>query len=205
MSVQESSKPIPAPPEGITDPDQIAGGEERWTECPLKDCKRNPELLYEDFYLRGMRSNRLMCSKCAVRVEMGYMAREEVKKADDKFFKGTQSDNLITFGVMFAGSLAVNTIMFLVGFWYLALLLGAGAGAGIATFARRLAKGRVTRQMPYFAIGGIVVGALLAPSAFFFLRTGFFIFNPAMAFNITGIITTVAMGSGAWGVFMRKI
>jgi|GEM_PF-1031754 len=205
MSEVNNQKPMPVPPAGVTDPDQIAGGEERWAECPLRDCKRNPDLLYEDFYLRGIRSNRLMCSACAVRVEMGYMAREEVKKADDRFFQGSQLDNLITLGIMFAGSVVVNVAMFFIGFWYLAILFGAGAGAAIATFARRMSKGRVTRQMPYFAIAGIVAGALLAPTLYFLVTLQIFIFDLALAFNISSIIASVAMASGAWGVFMRRI
>lgn len=205
MSEINNQKPMPAPPAGVTDPDQIAGAEDRWANCPLKDCKRNPDLLYEDFYLRGIRSNRLMCSACAVRVEMGYMAREEVKKADDRFFQGTQLDNMVTLGVMFAGSVVVNTIMFFIGFWYLAILFGGGAGAAIATFARRLAGKRVTREMPYFAIAGIVAGALLAPTIYYLLTFKIFIFDLTLAFNISSIIASIAMASGAWGVFMRRI
>ncbi|MGB7337257.1 MAG: hypothetical protein WBC91_00080 [Phototrophicaceae bacterium] len=200
---QETAKAILPVPADVTDPDQIAGGEDRWVNCPLKDCKRDADLLYEDFYLRDIRSNRLMCSSCAVRVEMGYMAREEVKKSDDRFFQGTQLDNIIVFGVMVAGSVAVNAFMLVIGFWYLALFLGAGVGATLATFARRLVQGRVTRQMPYFAIAGIVIGALFAPTVYFLLSFGVFIFSPS--FNISIIIASVAMGSGAWGIFLRRI
>lgn len=202
---EQPAKTMPAPPEHVTDPDQIANGQDRWENCPLKDCKRNPELLYEDFYLRDIRSNRLLCSACAVRVEMGYMAREEVRKTDDKFFKGTQTDNLIAMGVMFAGSLVVNAFMLVIGFWFLAFFVGGGAGAALATFARRLAQGRVTRQMPYFAIAGIVLGALLAPTVYFLLSTGIFFFSLAAVFNFSILIASGTMASAAYGIFRRRI
>lgn len=203
MSQNNTNTILPVPAD-ITDPDQIAGGEDRWANCPLKDCKRDADLLYEDFYLRGIRSNRLMCSQCAVRVEMGYMAREEVKKSDDRFFTGSQADNAIVFGVMLAGSIVANVIMLFIGFWILAIFLGAGVGATIATYARRLAQGRITRQMPYYAIAGIVVGALLAPTVYIFLTFGFLTFAPTFNIFIT-LVTSVAMGSGAWGIFLRRI
>ncbi len=205
MAVQEQPKPIPPPPADITDSDQIANGQIRWDECPLKDCKKNPELLYEDFYLRGIRSNRLLCSACAVRVEMGYMAREEVRKADDKFFKGTQADNLIALGIMFVGSLVVNALMLVIGFWFLAFFVGGGAGAALGSFARRFSKGRVTRQMPFFAIAGIILGAVLAPTVYFLLSTGIFFFSLAAVFNLSILIASGAMASAAYGIFRRRI
>ena len=198
-------KPIPAPPADVTDPDDLANGEDRWVNCPLKDCKNDPALLYEDFYLRGIRSDRLLCSACAVRVEMGYMAREEVRKHDDKFFQGSQIDNIITLGVMFAGSLVANALMFAFGFWILAIFVGGAIGAGLATFARRLTKGRVTRQMPYFAIAGIILGAILAPSIYIFVSFGVLVFNFASIFSLAILVTSGTMAFSAWGVFLRRI
>ncbi|MEL6405987.1 MAG: hypothetical protein AAFR81_16575 [Chloroflexota bacterium] len=205
QSVQTPNETMPPPPEGVTDVDRIAGAEDRWANCPLKDCKRDPELLYQDFYLRGIRSNRLLCSACAQRVEMGYMAREEVRKSDDRFFTGSQADNLLVAGVMFAGSVLANALMLVIGFWFLAFFVGGAVGAGLAGFARRLTKGRVTRQMPYFAMGGIVLGALIAPTLYFLVRFGVFFFDIGSAFNLSIIICSGMMASGAWGIFLRRI
>ncbi|MEM9951676.1 MAG: hypothetical protein AAF846_08760 [Chloroflexota bacterium] len=181
----------PPPPAEITDADQIAAGEERWQECPLKDCKRDVDLLYEDFYLRGIRSNRLMCSKCAVRVEMGYMAREEVCKSDDRFFQGTQRDNLVVLGVMFVASLIANVISSFVWF-YFAFLIGGGAGGAAAPFARRLAGKRVTRQMHLVGGVGIAAGAIVA-----------YLFIVPNLFSI--VICSFSMGAAAWGILQRRI
>ncbi len=189
---EQTVNPIPAAPEGITDPEQIAGGEERWAECPLKDCKRNPELLYEDFYLRGMRSNRLLCSKCAVRVEVGYMAREEVKKADDKFFTASTFDDVIVLGLMLFASLAANALAIFLPSFYIELFLGGAIGAGAAALARELTQNRVSRETQYWGIAGIIIGAL------FPLYIGRWA-------RIDILICTGAMIGASWGIFLRRI
>lgn len=208
MSEQKSinDNPIPPPPEGVTDSDQIEAGEERWQECPLKDCKRNPELLYSDFYLRDIRTNRLMCSACAVRVEMGYMAREVVKKSDDKFFQGSQMDDLIVFGLMFVASLISAIISQLLGFFFLIpFMIGSAIGGSAAIMSRRLTQRRVSRRTPYFGLAGIVIGAMLAGPLFFFFQTGFLLFDSRLIFNFDSILSAVGMGMASWGIFMRRI
>src|SRR6187402_497346 len=137
---EEKIKPIPAAPVGITDPEQLAAAEERWANCPLSSCKRNTNLLYEDFYLRDIRTNRLMCSACAVRAKMGYMAREVIRASDDRFFTGNQSHNLIVLGVMAGAALLAGfASIFVGGFgfygYYFAFIVGGaigGAGAALA-------------------------------------------------------------------------
>lgn len=186
--------PIPAPPEGITDSEQIAGGEERWTECPLKDCKRNPELLYSDFYLRSIRSNRLMCTACVVRAPTGYMAREEARQHDDKFFQGTQLDNARTFGIMLVASVIANIIASFIPFFYFAFLIGGAAGGFAAPLARRLSGGRSTREQHYIGAGGIIIGAIIA----LYIPIGFL--TP-----LDMIACSAGLGMTAWGVLQRKI
>lgn len=147
---EQPAKTIPAPPEHIIDPEQLAGGEDRWANCPLNDCKRNTDLLYEDFYLRGMRSDRLLCSKCAVRVEVGYMAREEVRKADNKFFQASTVDDLIVLGLMFFASLVGNALAVFIPSFYVELFLGGAIGAGAASLTRTITEGRVSRETHYW-------------------------------------------------------
>lgn len=210
MSEEPLQTMPPAPEEGI-DPDRVAAAEERWEACPLRDCKRKPELLYEDFYLRDVRTNRLMCSACAVRTEVGYLAREVVKASDDRFFQGTLRDDLLIFLVTLALSTVVNALMLLIGFWLLGFIVGGAAGAGIARLARRLTQRRVSRNSAWVAIGGLVVGALLSPipRAVFGGYVAVFFIEPSVwlgqALNLTVIITTVAMAMTAYGIFMRRI
>jgi len=201
----KNETPMPAPPDANIDPDQIEGAEERWQECPLRDCKRNPELLYEDFYLRDVRTNRLMCSACAVRTEVGYLAKEVVKASDDRFFSGSIRDDLIVLGLMFVGSLIAHTISLFIPLFYLSFFIGGGIGGAIAPFARRITGRRVTRQTQYFAAGGILLGFLLAPSAWFLLQFGVLYFSLDALINISLILCAVGMISVAWGVFLRRI
>lgn len=191
---EQTAKPIPAPPEGISDPEQIEGGEERWTECPLKDCKQNPELLYADFYLRSIRSNRLMCSACVVRSQTGYMAREEAKHHDDKFFQGTQVDNARTFGIMLLASVIANIVASFIPFFYFAFLIGGAAGGFAAPLARRLSGGRSTREQHYVGAAGIAIGAIIA----YMQPIGYL--TP-----IDLIACSIGLGMTAWGVLQRKI
>lgn len=183
---------IPAPPDTISDPDQLAGGEERWENCPLNDCKRHPDLLYEDFYLRGMRSNRLLCSNCAVRVEIGYMAREEVRKADDKFFKGSTLDDVIVLGLMFFASLVGNALAIFVPSFYIELFLGGAIGAGAAGLTRTITEGRVSRETHYWGTAGIIAGAIIA-----------LLFGRWALVSI--VICTGSMIAASWGIFLRRI
>lgn len=207
-------KPLPPPPVEDIDPDQIELAQERWTECPLRDCKRDPNLLYEDFYLRGIRSNRLMCTACAVHTEVGYMAREVVKKADDRFFEGSNLDYVIQFAVIAGLSLVINTIMQSIPIWFLGFFIGGGAGMFIGRTARRLSGGRIGRQSANLAIGATIVGALLSPFTWalfqggglfvsFLLSDLSFYFNVLFDFGV--IITTAIMAGTIYGIFMRRI
>lgn len=163
----EEVQPPPPPPEDVTDSDQIAAGEERWQACPLNDCKRNNDLLYEDFYLRGIRTNRLMCSACAVRMEVGYVAREIAKAQDDKFFTGTRMDYVIVFFTTLLMSFAVNTALLLLDYWFVGVVLGFGAGWLISIVAKRLTKGRLGRHSPKIAIAGVISGFIGSPPVLF--------------------------------------
>lgn len=202
----KNEEPMLPVPEGVTDPDQIAGAAERWQECPLNDCKHNPDLLYADFYLRGIRSNRLMCGACAVRVEMGYMAREVVRKSDDKFFQGSQMDNGIVLGVMIGASLVSAILSQMLGFFFIIpFMIGSAIGGSAAVLSRNLTERRVTRQTPYIGIAGIVIGAIIAGPLYFLFQTGYFIIDPRVIFNFDVVISSAGMAMVSWGIFMRRI
>jgi len=216
----KQENPMPEPPEGVTDPDRIEGAQERWQECPLRDCKRKPELLYEDFYLRDIRTNRLMCNACAVRTEVGYLAREVVKASDDRFFKGTNTDYLITFFVTLTGGLAVNLLMLFIGAiglgffsFIIAFVIGGSAGAFIGRMGRRFTEGRIGRRSAEVAIAGLIVGAFFAPAVFLIFQTGlqviaFLLAQPQVYFqffNLSLLIVTGVMAAAVWGVYQRRI
>jgi hypothetical protein len=200
---EEQIKPLPAAPIGVTDPEQISAAEERWENCPLRDCKRNNTLLYEDFYLRDIRTNRIMCSACAVRAEMGYMAREVIKASDDRFFQGTQLDNLIVFGVMLVAGAIGAAISFMVWF-YFAFIIGGAIGGVATTLARKLSGRRVTRQIQYFGVAGVIAGSVLAIFGYSIMSQ-----IPFEYLFTSSILSVGASAAGilaaAWGVLLRRI
>jgi hypothetical protein len=201
----KNDKPMPPPPIDPIDPDRVAGALERWEQCPLRDCKRDANLLYADFYLRDMRTNRLMCTACTVRTDAGYMAKEVVRASDDRFYTGNITSDAILFGAMLGGSIVANIIAMFVPFFYFTFIIGSAIGGGLAIQARRMSGKKVTRQSHYFGTGGIILGALITPTLWFFFQTGIFYFSPAMIFNINTLACTAGMIMAAWGVFLRRI
>ena len=200
---EEKIKPIPAAPVGITDPEQLAAAEERWANCPLSTCKRNTNLLYEDFYLRDIRTNRLMCSGCAVRAEMGYMAKEVLRASDDRFFQGNQAHNFIVFGVMAAAGTIAGLISFVLGF-YFSFFAGGAIGATGAALARRLTARKVTREMHYFGAAGIIAGCFLAIVLYsMFYRIPLEIIFAGALINVG--VAAAGMFAAAWGILLRRI
>lgn len=205
--------PLPPAPDGVTDPDRLEGAAERWEHCPLKDCKRDMDLLYADFYLRDIRTDRLLCSACVVRTEIGYQAKEVVREFDNRFFDAKTTDYIITFAAVGALGLAVNALAMVIGFWFLSIFIGGAAGTFIGQQARRLTGKRIGRQSAYVATGAAITSALLAPIALGIVRGygAIFFIQPSAYFSGLGIINlslwlcAVPMASAIYGIFMRRI
>lgn len=203
--------PLPPAPEGVTDPDRLEAAVERWEHCPLRDCKHDMDLLYADFYLRDIRTDRLLCKACAVRTEVGYQAKEVVREFDKRFFEGTNTDYIITFAGIAAMSLFVNALAMVVGFWFLSLIIGGAAGTFIGQQARRLTGKRIGRYSAYVAVAATITGALLAPVAqaigggyvgiFFAAPSIYFQF----LFNLSLWLCAIPMASSIYAIFMRRI
>lgn len=203
---EEQLKPLPAAPAGVTDPEQFGAAEERWEKCPLRDCKKNNELLYEDFYLRDIRTNRLMCSACAVRAEMGYMAREVLRASDDRFFQGDQTHNFIVLGVMTAAGIVSGLLVSLVAFIYFSFIIAGAVGAAGASLARRMTSRKVTRQMHYFGGAGIVLGSFIGVALYGLFRGIPLEFILSSGYGIFDVVISIAgMFVAAWGILMRRI
>jgi hypothetical protein len=202
------------PPSNVEpiDLEQLSAAEERWTTCPLSACKRDTALLYEDFYLRDIRTNRIMCSQCAVRTEIGYIAQEVVKRSDDRFFQATTRDYLITAGVMLVASVLVSFIMFQIRFLLIAILIGGSAGVTSARFVRRLTDRRIGRQSALIAAGSAIAGLLVANTLVLLSSPlGMVLFmNPLILFQYTlsnpsAALCILLMAGSAYGVFKRRI
>lgn len=199
--------PKPAAPEANISEERERLATERWAFCPLNNCKHDTNLLYEDFMLRGIRSNRLMCSACVVKTDAGYMAKEVAKASEDRFFTGSFADDVLMLLVMIVGSIGANFVAGLVGGFSFAFAIGVGAavGAAMAGFARQLAGKRVTRRTQWFGVAGIILGAILTPTVTHFLLTGEVLISLNALFNINILLCTGSMIAAAYGIFARRI
>lgn len=201
--MSDNQQGMPPPPQSPIEPEREAAAEERWHDCPLRDCKQNSNLLYSDFYLRDMRTNRLMCNACTVRTSAGYIAREVVRSHDNRFYTGDILSDSILFGVMLVGSLGANIFSMFIGFYY-GFMVGGAVGVSLALLARKLAHKKVTRQSHIIGTAGIIAGAVIAPTALSIL-SGYFEINIVGIFNGGLMACTAGMVIAAWSVFLRKI
>lgn len=176
---------------------------EREDTCPFRPCRG---LEQDDFLLRDMRSNRLLCNWCAVHTSVGYIGKDVARQQEQRFFKGTTTDYFVVFGIISGLSAVANTIALFIGFFIFAFFVGGVAGGSIGTLARRATGGRVGRYSAYVAVGAVLTGALLSPTVFILLRTGVFIIWPGLALtDLSVLVCTGIMAATIYGIFMRRI
>ena len=177
--------------------------QEREATCPFKPCRG---LDQDEFYLRDIRTNRLLCNWCAVHTSVGYIGKDVAKQQEARYFKGTTTDYFIVFGVTTALSAVANTIALFIGFFIFALFVGGVAGPSIGTAARRATGGRVGRYSPQVAVAGVIAGALISPTIFFLLRAGLFVILPQVAItDLSVLLCTGIIAVTVYGIFMRRI
>lgn len=186
--------------------------EQRVAGCPLKPCRGADD---NETELRSIRSGRLLCMYCATPTATGYMGREEARAHDDKFFKGTNRDYVVT-GLLGVGlGIVVNAVMFILleimggGFliWFAAFILGSLAGRFAGDWMRRATDRRVGRYSSRLAAGAIVAGALLSPTVYFLIRYGLMVtvFDVFRAVGIPMLIVTGVLASTVYAAFQRRI
>jgi hypothetical protein len=110
--------------------------------------------------LRCNKCERYMCVQCAVQTPVGYRCRECTRSHEKQFFRASNVDALIVFGIcaMLGGGAAF--IMNL-GSIFFAIFLGVPVGAFVGQLALRLVKGRRGRYYPLWGVLGTIVGAML--------------------------------------------
>jgi len=129
--------------------------------------------------LRCNKCERYMCVQCAVQTSVGYRCRECVRQVDDKFFTGTNNDNLIVGAISAIGTGVVSFIGVqsfiayqILAAFFIALVLG----GVLAEFGLRAVQRRRGRYSPIVAgvssaVGGLL-GAMLAGFQLQFLIQG---------------------------------
>lgn len=129
------------------------------TEDEVTYCAVHPD---RETGLRCITCNRYMCVSCAVRTPVGYRCRECVRGQQQVFFKGKQSDDLVTFAITAAltglvvGILAAVNLLWI----WIAIIVGLPVGAGISELALRATQRRRSRYSHYVGAAGAVIGGL---------------------------------------------
>lgn len=115
----------------------------------------------------GLRCNlcgRYMCSQCAVSTPIGYRCRECVRKVDDKFFSGTNTDYLIAAVVPLVVTTAlvfVGNAIGLIHIWLVGFFLGVAYGGLLSQLMLKALNKRRGRYTGIAGAAGVIAGAAL--------------------------------------------
>lgn len=129
-------------------------------EESLTYCAVHPD---RETGLRCITCNRYMCVDCAVRTPVGYRCRECVRGQQQVFFKGTQTDDILTFSInAVLSGIAIGILAAVNLTWILiAIVVGLPLGAGISELGLRATQRRRSRYSHYIAAAGAVIGGLV--------------------------------------------
>lgn len=136
-------------------------------------CANHPD---RETLLRCNKCGKPICFSCAVRTPVGYRCTDCVREQQNIYFNAMGRDNIVALAVGFALTLFVAPIVgFLLGSigffgFFIAFIIGSGAGTLVARIIRRAVGNRRGRKLPHWALAGIILG--VAPWALFFLLTG---------------------------------
>ena len=133
-------------------------------------CANHPD---RETLLRCNKCGKPICISCAVRTPVGYRCNECVREQQNIYFNALGRDNIVALAVGFVLTLIVAPIVgFLLGSigffgFFIAFIIGSGAGTLVARIIRSAVGNRRGRKLPHMAIAGIILG--VAPWALLFL------------------------------------
>ena len=159
----------------------VVGGD---GEPEVITCANHPE---RETLLRCNRCGKPICISCAVRTPVGYRCNECVREQQNVYFNALGRDNIVALAVGFALTLIcapiVGLLLGTIGFlgFFIAFIIGSGAGTLVARIIRRAVGNRRGRRLPHFAIAGIMLG--VAPWALMFLFEGVGAILPLLLFT----------------------
>ncbi len=136
-------------------------------------CANHPD---RETLLRCNKCGKPICISCAVRTPVGYRCNECVREQQNIYFNALGRDNIVALAVGFVLTLIVAPIVgFLLGSigffgFFIAFIIGSGAGTLVARIIRSAVGNRRGRKLPHMAIAGIILG--VAPWALLFLLSG---------------------------------
>jgi hypothetical protein len=180
------SEPITAQPPAA----QSGEAQPSPVESEILYCVNHPNV---ETLLRCNRCGKPICLKCATLTDVGYRCKECIRGVQAAYFNAEPTDNLIIFAVALLVSAVATPIAGIIfrlipSFFFLNLIVAfavGGAAGGILVQILRASVGRRrSRQMNYFAVGGIVLGVLLGIGISF-------IFLGGIALNLALLIFAV--------------
>lgn len=125
----------------------------------LTYCEVHPD---RETMLRCNKCGRYMCPDCAVQTPVGYRCRQCVRQHEDKFFKGTQTDDVKIFAVCAGLMLVGGAIMSALGFGlFLALIASFPIGGAVSEIALRVVQRRRGRYSGEIGAAGAVIGGVV--------------------------------------------
>ena len=161
-------------------------------------CEVHPD---RETGLRCNKCDRLMCVECVVQTSVGYRCKECTRQHDDKFFRGSQNEDLLVVGICGGLAFVASAIITWIGGWLLlAIFLGLPVGGGIAQLAIKQIKGNRTRNTVYFATAATVIGGFLGGVAYYVykyndVRSNLRELYEQSGFRITDELLTQELGS----------
>ena len=136
-------------------------------------CANHPD---RETLLRCNKCGKPICVSCAVRTPVGYRCNQCVREQQNIYFNALGRDNIVALAVGFVLTLIVAPIVgFLLGSigffgFFIAFIIGSGAGTLVARIIRSAVGNRRGRKLPHMAITGIILG--VAPWGILFLLSG---------------------------------
>jgi hypothetical protein len=150
-------------------------------------CANHPNV---ETMLRCNRCSKLIRTRCAVRTPVGYRCRECVGQQQATFYTGGVADYIIGGGIALILGAFASYLMIRLGVWFIALILGAAIGIGIAELVRLAVRRRRSKYLWLAVATGFVVGSLPA------LILGLVTFNLWSLLSL-GLFLVLAVGAAS--------
>lgn len=122
-------------------------------------CANHPGV---ETVLRCNRCGKPICARCAVQTPVGYRCKQCVGQQQAVYYSGGVVDYAIGGVIALVLGGIASYIVTIVGFWFIALILGPTIGIGIAEVVRRAIRRRRSRYLWLAVAVGMVLGSMPA-------------------------------------------
>lgn len=123
---------------------------------PITTCANHPD---RETGLRCNRCGKPICSECAVLTPVGYRCKQCIRDQQQQFETAKPFDFVLVTVLAAVGGGLGSLLLGMFSLW--GLFLAPVVGGGLADVLQRIIRPRRSRNMPWFAAGGVVLGALM--------------------------------------------